>query len=151
MQIALLVISSAGFGRHVSMKDDSKAEPPPGHKLAFKPAIIATLRLLLLKSLTPTWVYGLSGYVYMPYITPVLEETSNSFEALRAHMLELISLARAWVADGKTTSMDAALLCNLVEANMSHDETLDGRHLSDDELLSDTFVSSLSIRCVKEI
>jgi hypothetical protein len=119
MQIALLVISSAGFGCHVSMKDDSRAEPPPGHKLAFKPAIIATLRLLLLKSLTPTWVYGLSGHVYMPYITPVLDKTSNSFEALRAHMLELISLSRAWVADGKTTSMDAALLCNLVEANMS--------------------------------
>jgi hypothetical protein len=147
MQIALLVISSAGFGRHVSMKDDSTAEPPPGHKLAFKTAIDTTLDFLLWKSLTPTWVYDLSGYVYMPYITPVLDKTSNAFEALRDHMLEMISLARAWVAGGKTTSMDAALLCNLVEANMFHD----GTHLSDDEILSDTFVGSLPIRRVKEI
>jgi hypothetical protein len=123
------------------LKDDSKAEPPLGHKMAFKPAITTALRLLLLKALTPTWVYGLSGYIHLPYITPILDKTSSSFEAVGGHMLEIISLARAWIADGKTTSLDAGLLRNLVEANMSHDVALDkGRHLSDDELMSDTFV-----------
>lgn len=56
-------------------------------------------------------------------------------------MLEVISLARAWISDGKITSMDAGLLRNLVEANISHDVVLDKGQLSDEELLSDTFVS----------
>jgi len=124
------------------MKENSKAEPPPGHKLAFKPAITTALRLLLPKALIPTWVYRLSDYIHLPYITPILNKTTISFEALRGHMLEVISLARAWIADGKTTAMDAGLLRNLVEANMSHDGGLDTRYLSDDELLSDTFVGS---------
>jgi hypothetical protein len=54
-------------------------------------------------------------------------------------MLEVISLARAWIADGKITSMDAGLLRNLVEANMSHD-ALDKGYLSDDDIMSDMFV-----------
>jgi hypothetical protein len=112
-QIALLVISSAGFGRHVSMGEDLKAELPSGHTFAFKDAISTALHLIVLKTFTPTWVYRLSGYIHLPFLTPVLDETSRSFEALRGHMLEVISLARAWIADGKSTSQDAALLCNL--------------------------------------
>ncbi|KAF8235020.1 cytochrome P450 [Tricholoma matsutake] len=137
--IALLIISSAGFGHRVSLKEDSKAEPPLGHKLAFKPAITTALRLLLLKALTPSWLYDLSGYIHLPYVTPILNKTSTSFEAVRDHMLEVISLARAWISDGKITSMDAGLLRNLVEANISHDVVLDKGQLSDEELLSDTF------------
>lgn len=57
-------------------------------------------------------------------------------------MLEVISLARAWIAEGKSTSMDAGLLHNLVEANM-----FDDGQLSDDELLSDTFVRSTLVLC----
>ena len=53
-------------------------------------------------------------------------------------MLDVIGLARDWIAGGKETSMDAGLLRNLVEANMSNEEGK--KHLSDDELLSDTFV-----------
>jgi hypothetical protein len=132
------------------MKDDSKAEPPLGHKLAFKPAVTTALRLMILKALTPTWVYDVSACIHIPYITPALDKTRTSFEALGGHMLELISLARAWIADGKTTSMDAALLRNLVEANMSHDGTSDRKYLSDDELLSDTFVGSLNFLCERD-
>jgi hypothetical protein len=147
-QIALLVIASAGFGRHVSFKDDSKAEPHLGHKMAFQPAISTAIRLLLLKALTPTWVYGLSGYIYLPFITPILDKTSTSFAAVRGHMLEVISLARAWIADGKITSMDAGLLRNLVEANMSNEGELDKGYLSDEDLLSDTFVGvTFLLRC----
>ena len=53
-------------------------------------------------------------------------------------MLDVIGLARDWIAGGKVTSMDAALLRNLVEANMLNDNGK--RHLSDDELLSNIFV-----------
>jgi hypothetical protein len=123
-----------------------KTEPTLGHKLAFKPAITTALRLLLLKAITPTWVYALSAYVRLPFITPMLDKTSTSFEAVGSHMLEIISVARAWVADGKTTSLDAGLLRNLVEANMSHDVALDKELLSDDELMSDTFVCFLLLR-----
>ena len=64
-------------------------------------------------------------------------------------MLEMISLARAWVADGRTTSVDAGLLRNLVEANMSNDEMTDKVYLSDEDLLSDTFVGATFLfRCM---
>jgi len=56
-------------------------------------------------------------------------------------MLDLISLARAWVSEGKASLTDAALLRNLVEANMTPED--DSRCLTDDDLLSDTFVKYL--------
>lgn len=71
----------------------------------------------------------------------MLNNTRECFEALRLHMVEIVSQARAWIAGGKTTVMDAALLRNLVEANMMEDGDARDRHLTDDELLSDTFVS----------
>jgi hypothetical protein len=148
-QITLLIIVSAGFGRRVSFKEDLKAEPPLGHKLALQPAITTALRYLLLKALIPTWIYSLSSHIHLPYVTPILERTRTSFEAVREHMLEMISLARAWVADGRTTSMDAGLLRNLVEANMSNDEMTDKVYLSDEDLLSDTFVGvTFLVRCM---
>jgi len=53
-------------------------------------------------------------------------------------MLDVVRLARGWIAGGKATPMDAGLLRNLVEANMSNEEGK--RHLTDDEFLSNTFV-----------
>ncbi|KAF5379057.1 hypothetical protein D9615_005999 [Tricholomella constricta] len=141
-QVTLLVISSAGFGRRVSFKDDSNTEPPPDHKMAFRPAVTATLHHVITKAVTPTWLFNLSDRLYLPLITPLLNEARGSFDALRLHMLEVISLARAWIAGGKTSNMDAALLRNLVEANMSHNDN--GKHLTDDELLSNTFTFLLA-------
>jgi len=54
------------------------------------------------------------------------------------HMLDVVGSARDWIAGGKATPMNAGLLRNLVEANMTNEEG--NRHLSDDELLSNTFV-----------
>ncbi|RDB30006.1 hypothetical protein Hypma_014135 [Hypsizygus marmoreus] len=141
-QVALLVISAAGFGRRASLKEDSNTEPPPGHKRAFRPAVISTLDNLFTKVLTPTWIYDLSDRVYLPFITPTLNETREAFEALRLHMLDVISQARDWIAGGKAASMDAALLRNLVEANA--DGSASNKRLSDDELLSDTFTFLLA-------
>ncbi|KAF9467844.1 cytochrome P450 [Collybia nuda] len=135
-QITLLVVSSAGFGRCASLRDDSDTEPPPGHKLAFRPAVASTMSHLIPKVLTPDWIYDLSDKIYIPFLTPMLSDTREGFEALRLHMVEIVSQARAWIAGGKTAVMDAALLRNLVEASMVEDGN---RHLTDDELLSDTF------------
>jgi hypothetical protein len=71
-------------------------------------------------------VYGLSGYLNLPFLSAVFDETRTPSEALCHHMLEVISLVRARIADGKTKSMDAALLRNLVGADMSYDETFEG-------------------------
>jgi hypothetical protein len=55
-------------------------------------------------------------------------------------MVELVSLSRAWVVGGKTSKMDAGLLRNLVEANMTQDDDVHHKKLTDDELLSNIFV-----------
>lgn len=71
----------------------------------------------------------------------MLKETRESFEALRHHMLDVIGGARAWIAGGRQEVVDAALLRNLVEANMTQEGDVDVRRLTDEELLSNTFVS----------
>ena len=93
---------------------------------------------LIPKFLIPDWIIDLSDKVYVPFISPYLAETRESFDSLGMHMLDIIGLARDWIAGGQETPMDAGLLRNLVEANMSNEEGR--RHLSDDELLADTFV-----------
>jgi len=93
---------------------------------------------MITKVLIPDWIHDLSNRVYIPFISPHLAETRESFDSLRMHMLDVVGLARDWIAGGKATPMDAGLLRNLVEANMSKEEGK--RHLSDDELLSNTFV-----------
>ena len=98
----------------------------------------STLEHMITKVLIPDWIHDLSNKIYVPFISPHLAETRESFDSLRMHMLDIIGLARDWIAGGKVTSMDAGLLRNLVEANMSNEEGK--RHLSDDELLSDVYV-----------
>ena len=93
---------------------------------------------MITKVIIPDWIHDLSNKVYVPFISPHLTETRESFDSLRMHMLDIVGLARDWIAGGKATPMDAGLLRNLVEANMSNEEGK--RHLSDDELLSNIFV-----------
>lgn len=88
--------------------------------------------------LTPDWIVDLANKVHVPFISLYLAETRESFDALRMHMLDIVGLARDWIAGGEATPMAAGLLRNLVKANMSNEEGT--RHLSDDELLSDVFV-----------
>ncbi|TFK34437.1 cytochrome P450 [Crucibulum laeve] len=143
-QVTLLVVSSAGFGRRASWTEDSKTEPPPGHKIAFRPAVTSAVGNIITRALTPGWIYNMSEKIHIPVVTPILKETKQSFEALGLHMLDVVSQARAWIAGGKTTQMDAALLRNLVEANMAQEVDSDQRRLTDEELLSDTFVFLLA-------
>lgn len=148
-------MSSAAFGRHVSWADDSSAAPPPGHRLAFRVAVITAMDSLIAKVLTPEWAYYAFSprRVRIPYLSAVLAETRESFDALRLHMLDLISQARGWVAGGKATSMDAALLRNLVEANMDQEDgdVVGQRRLTDEEVLSNTFVGCLDVQIRRDI
>ncbi|KAJ8482549.1 hypothetical protein ONZ45_g14909 [Pleurotus djamor] len=146
-QLTLLVISSAGFSRRVSWTEDSLAKPPPGHTMAFRPAVTSAIHNTIVKILTPDFLYALSAKVPIPFITPLLRETRESFEALRMHMLEVVSSARARAVTGSKGNesgevKDAALLRNLVAANMA--EGADYKGLTDDELLSDTFTFLLA-------
>lgn len=138
------MISSAGFGRRASWQEDSSTKPPPGHKRTFREAIGTALDHLFVKALTPTWMYTFSARLHLPVVSRVLKETTESFEALGFHMIELISLSRAWVVGGKTSNMDAALLRNLVEANMTEADDVHHKKLTDDEVLSNIFVCLLN-------
>ena len=93
---------------------------------------------MVTKFIFPGWTRDLSDKFYVPFISPLLTEAQESFDSLRMHMLDIIGSARDWVAGGGVVPMEAALLRNLVEANMLNEEGK--RHLSDDELLSDIFV-----------
>jgi len=143
-QLTLLIVASAGFGRRASWTDDSSTKPPPGHKLAFRAAVSTAISHVFVNTLTPKWIHALSKRVHLPFLGPVLETTRESFEALGLHMLDLVSMSRAWVVGGKASNMDAGLLRNLVEANMTQDDDINHKKLTDDEVLSDIFAFLLA-------
>ncbi|KAJ7100094.1 cytochrome P450 [Mycena belliarum] len=142
VQLTLLVIASAGFGRRASWQED--ATPPPGHTRAFRAAVSTALACLFTRVLTPPWIYALSARVRLPLISPALNETHAAFDALRVHMLDLMSLSRAWVVGGKVADMDAGLLRNLVEANMTETDDAQHKSLTDEEVLSNIFTFLLA-------
>jgi len=164
--VTLLVIASAAFGRRTTWTSaSSDIESVSFHSMNFKKAIKTTISCLFLKAFTPPRIYTLSEKIYIPWLTPALNNTRNAFESLRKHMLEIVSDARAAVGTPggkpsiaypasqgkKQNGIKSGLLANLVEANMVYgDDNVTNekrRTLSDEELLSDTFVclKSLSV------
>ncbi|KAF7351367.1 Cytochrome P450 [Mycena sanguinolenta] len=144
IQVTLLVISSAGFGRRASWRQDASTVPPPGQLMAFRPAVFAAVGHLFTKVLTPQWLYALAERIYIPVIGRLVRDTNHAYEALRLQILDLVALSRAWVVASKVSDMDAGLLRNLVEANMATQEDEDVtahsyKSLTDDELLSNSF------------
>lgn len=128
----------------MSWASDSDSSPPPGHALSFRSAVTSTTDNIFVKILAPSWLINLSAYIRVPYLSQRLKETEIAFEELRSHLIELISYMRADVADGKKSSasgLNAALLRNLVEANMGQDGDTGHKQLTDEELLSNVFVS----------
>ena len=158
--VALLVITSAAFGRRTTWTSaSSDSELVSYHSMNFSVAIKTTIHSLLLKVLTPTCVYTLSQTIHIPWLTSVLNNTTNAFESLRKHMLEIVSDARALGTTGSRESaahpawegttgykINSGLLANLVEANTVYGENdfigKKNRTLTEEELLSDTFVRS---------
>ncbi|KAJ6487752.1 cytochrome P450 [Mycena sanguinolenta] len=144
IQVTLLVISSAGFGRRASWRQNASTVAPPGQLMAFRPAVFAAVDHLFTKVLTPEWLYALAERIYIPVIGRIVRDTNHAYEALRLQIFDLVALSRAWVVAGKNSDMDAGLLRNLVEANMAtqEDEGVTAhsyKSLTDDELLSNSF------------
>ncbi|KAJ7461743.1 cytochrome P450 [Mycena galericulata] len=144
VQLTLLVLASAGFGRRASWQEDSSVASDPGHRLAFRAAVSTALEHIIVRALAPKWIHALAERVHLPYVGQILRNTRDSFEALRAHMDDLVSLSRAWVVGGKISNMDAGLLRNLVEANMTQADDAHHKKLTDGELLSNIFVFLLA-------
>jgi hypothetical protein len=133
----------------VSWASDTFSPPPTGHALTFRGSVISTLDNIYTKILTPTWLISLSSVLPVPYISRKLRETETAFAELRSHIVELVNHMRADVASGgksEETGLKAALLRNLVEANMMQDD--DYKSLTDDELLSNIFVRFLNFVCL---
>ena len=147
----LLVIASAGFGRHSTWRTEENGSIlPPGHKVHLSRAITDAVDLIQPRVLAPKrlWKAVVEDGVYIPLLGRSLLRMRDTFEELRGHMIELVSQARDTFSLGTKPDdhhvQGAALLKNMVQANLSFegDEHVDYRTLTDEELLSNMFVSS---------
>lgn len=94
---------------------------------------------IIFRALAPGWFYTFSSLIKVPYLSSRALLTQLAFDDLRTHMLDLVASARAEIMSGAPSGASgAALLRNLVEANMNQDG--DSRRLTEGELLSNIFV-----------
>jgi hypothetical protein len=140
--VALLILSSAAFGRHTPWIEDSTPQSSSEKTISYGSAVLAAMDNLIPQVLIPHWLAALVKHVHIPYVGPFVNETRESFETLRHHMYDLITATRTWASGDKTAAMDAALVRNLVEANLAQEDDDLQKRLTDEELLSNTFVST---------
>ncbi|KXN84067.1 Putative cytochrome P450 CYP13A1 [Leucoagaricus sp. SymC.cos] len=153
---ALLVIASAGFGRRSTWLEESNTVPPPGHRIHLSPAITNAISALFPRILTPKpiWNAATEKGMYIPLLGPMLVKARDAFKDLRGHMTEVVSQARDRFGVGHQKGTEeaddgvhgAALLKNLVEANMTFEKGDDAGHrtMTDGELFSNMFVFFLA-------
>jgi len=139
--LALLVFLSAAFGKHDSWFDHS-GDNPDNHT-PFRLAATSAINNLIPRILIPDRLFALVGYLPLP---TTIKEIRDSFESFRLHMLDIINATRDWIASGHDNPQEAALLQNLVRANLAQleqEETkeLTKRRLTDEEMLSNALVS----------
>ena len=139
--ITLLVIASAGFG--MQFKRASQDKPAAEYKMTFGEALFTAIDKLIVKVLAPNWMYSLP--------IPALRQTDTAYTELKRYIGEMIAEARCGkTSDGrvsvgraeldeKETGSAADLFRRLVAANEADGAT----RLSEDELMSNIFVSSL--------
>ena len=141
-QAALLILSSSAFGRHNSWNEDSTThyDLSTQTKISYAAAVLAAIDSSVPKVLIPHWLFKLAKQVHIPYLGPFVNETQESFDTLRHHIHELINV-RAWTTGDKAAATDAALIRNLVEANLAQEDDALQKCLTDEELISNTFVS----------
>ena len=152
IKITFLVIASAGFGTRIDFNDslDMTAAPVIDNEYTrgsakpmytFGSSLTTSVRGIVIHALTPLFAYPIAKYIPIPFISRMLEHTTIGFSSLKIHMQDIISNARdELLSDGKPRNKDAgaALLKNLVQSNAKEF----GRdRLTDDEIMSDTFVS----------
>lgn len=166
IKIAFLVIASAGFGAKIDYsdshdsKDTSVAEMEITSNLSkemysFGGSLMISSDRFFVRAATPNFIYPIAKYIRIPFISHVLEETAMGYSSLKSHMENIISQARdAWFTENaKETRTDApkhkdvgaALLKTLVQSNMN--EESGGNRLTDDEMISDVFVSIHQTEC----
>ncbi|KZT51494.1 cytochrome P450 [Calocera cornea HHB12733] len=133
-RLALLIVSGAGFGRHVSFTADANPSPPPGYQMAFRPALLTAVHNMSIKVLAPRWAYALG--------IPVLKRTDLAYAELKRHLEEMIRGMRAQLRGEGEGGKGKDLFKRLVEANEGEAEG--GAKLSDDELLSNTYTFLLA-------
>ena len=158
-KIAFLVIASAGFGAKMDYNDslDLTDAPVIDREFAagstkpmytFGSSLTTAVHRFFVRTLSPHFIYPIAKYIRIPFLSPALEETEISFDSLKSHMESIIShqrdtlfseRAKNQAGTSKYKDVGAALLRNLVESNM--DEESGGNRLTDDEIISDTFVS----------
>ncbi|PFH49568.1 hypothetical protein AMATHDRAFT_62875 [Amanita thiersii Skay4041] len=170
-QVAFLVIASAGFGTKIDFNSDmdilktppidrsnSSSSNPESPVLSFGVSLTTSAKRFFVRLFTPTVIYSIAQRVKIPVVSRVLEETTVGYNSLKWHMQAVISDARDaslkepvhGIDEQSFESVDApdkdhgaALLRNLVQANMAEEAGLD-RRLTDDELTSNTFVFLLA-------
>jgi len=149
-RVTLLVIGSAGFGRRSTWAEENDSILPHGCKVHLSQAIMDVVGVVFFRALIPRFLWkavAVEG-MYVPYIGDFLLRVRDALDEFQRHMTELVSQARDTFGL-KTRKEDSdvqgsALLKNMVQANMTFekDEQVGHRNLTDEELLSNMFVSS---------
>src|SRR6266576_1248992 len=163
IQIAFLVIASAGFGAKIDFNDslDLTAAPVIDKEYTrdlanpvytFGSSLMTAAQGVKIRALTPTFAYPIAKYIHIPFISRILEATVTGFGSLKMHTQDILSNARgaflskqaekdseSRLNSARNNGADAALLRNLVQSNIN--EESGGYRLTDDEIVSDTFVS----------
>ena len=162
IKITFLVIASAGFGARIDFNDsldltgvpviDNEYTPGSAKPMyTFGSSLTTAVRGIRIRGLTPLFAYPIARYIRIPFISRMLEETTISVGSLKIHMQDIISNARDELLSehkekyceprtGSDWNNDAgaALLKNLVRSNAKE---FGSDKLTDDEIVSDTFVS----------
>ncbi|KAJ3292473.1 hypothetical protein HK104_005281 [Borealophlyctis nickersoniae] len=126
-KLALLVISSAGFGRYLKWEEDSNGvKTTGGHRMTFLKSLEVSVNNISLYMVTPKWVLN-----YAPI--PMLRETKTGFEEFKSYLLEYIRTA----SEDKTARAKDNLLSSLVSSRSDPD--VKGT-LSESEVLGNVWI-----------
>ncbi|KAK2464802.1 hypothetical protein APHAL10511_003220 [Amanita phalloides] len=167
-QISFLIIASAGFGAKMGYNDslvltsgpvidkDYIANSTTKPKYTFGSSLMTIVNKLEVVALTPAVVFPIAKAIRIPYLSRALDDDAVSRWSLKLHMQGVISHARdalfteaaKEVADPQPDApryrdVGAALLRTLVKSNMN-EEAGEGNALTDDEIMSDTFLFLLA-------
>ncbi|OJA09558.1 hypothetical protein AZE42_01134 [Rhizopogon vesiculosus] len=123
--MASFVIGAAGFGRHISWKDD--AVIPPGHQLTFKDALLTTSHDVFIKLLVPSWAMG---------FTKRFRRARLAFDELQRYLTEMIQERKG----SQLKEEDDDLFTGLLSANNDDNLLKDEVKLNDSELFGNIFM-----------
>ena len=146
LQITLRTIASAGFGQRASWTATSGSELAQGQHMPLIDAVELAAELIWPRGWIPEWLLDLGLWVHIPILGPTLRAVRRSYAGVKFGLLEIVSNARTQILDGKAATLDAALLTNMVKANMAASAgEEDVRQLTDNELLSNAIVGLLAL------